>query len=77
MFPLGLADAEKTRQLGITVSSTQVRSSGQQLQKLGRLLDAGTIRVVIDNAYPLAKAREAHERAARGNIQGKLVLTVA
>jgi NADPH:quinone reductase-like Zn-dependent oxidoreductase len=76
VFPLGFAGAEEARQLGITVSSTQVRSSGQQLEELGRLLDAGTIRVVIDSAYPLAKAREAHERAARGNIQGKLVLTV-
>jgi NADPH:quinone reductase-like Zn-dependent oxidoreductase len=77
VFPLGFAGAEEARQLGITVSSTQVRSSGQQLEELGRLLDAGTIRVVIDSAYPLAEAREAHERAARGNIQGKLVLTVA
>ena len=37
----------------------------------------GTVRVAIDSTFPLAEARQAHERAARGNIQGKLVLTVA
>jgi len=55
---------------------TQVRSNGLQLAELGRLLDDGTIRVVLDSAYPLADARKAHERAAKGHIQGKIVLTV-
>jgi NADPH:quinone reductase-like Zn-dependent oxidoreductase len=40
------------------------------------LLDAGTIRVAIDSTFPLADARKAHERASRGHIQGKIVLTV-
>jgi NADPH:quinone reductase-like Zn-dependent oxidoreductase len=77
IFPLGFAGAEEAAELGVTVSYTQVRSSGAQLAELAPLLDAGTIRVVIDSTYPLAGAREAHERAARGNLQGKLVLTVA
>ena len=77
IFPLGFDGFDEAAQLGITVSSTQVRSSGAQLAQLATLLDDGTIRVVIDSTYPLAEARQAHERAARGNIQGKLVLTVA
>jgi NADPH:quinone reductase-like Zn-dependent oxidoreductase len=77
IFPLGFAGAEEAARRGVTVSSTQVRSSGAQLAQLAPLLDAGTIRVVIDSTYPLAEARKAHERAARGNLQGKLVLTVA
>ena len=76
IFPLGFDGFDEAAQLGITVSSTQVRSSGAQLAQLATLLDDGTIRVVIDSTYPLAEARQAHERAARGNIQGKLVLTV-
>jgi NADPH:quinone reductase-like Zn-dependent oxidoreductase len=39
------------------------------------LLDRGEIRIVLDSTYPLADARKAHERAAQGHIQGKLVLT--
>ncbi|MEU9187851.1 NADP-dependent oxidoreductase [Streptomyces sp. NPDC048484] len=70
-------DAEETAKLGVTVSSAQVRSNGAQLAELGRLLDAGTVRVAIDSTFALADARAAHERAARGHIQGKIVLTVA
>ena len=77
IFPLGFDGSDEAAARGVTVSSTQVRSSGAQLAQLAQLLDAGTIRVVIDSTYPLAEARQAHERAARGNLQGKLVLTVA
>jgi NADPH:quinone reductase-like Zn-dependent oxidoreductase len=76
VFPLGFADGEEAAKLGITVSTTQVRSSGAQLAEVGRLLDGGSIRVVLDSIYPLADARLAHERAAQGHIQGKIVLEV-
>ncbi|WP_030461098.1 NADP-dependent oxidoreductase [Kitasatospora sp. NRRL B-11411] len=66
--------AEVTR-LGVTTSITQVRSNGRQLGELGRLLDTGTLRVAIDSTFPLADARKAHERAARGHLRGKIVLT--
>ena len=79
LFPvfLGFSEFEEASRLGVTVSVTQVRSNSPQLAELGRLLDAGTIRVAIDSTFPLADARKAHERAARGHIQGKIVLTVA
>ena len=78
LFPvfLGFSDAEEAVKLGVTTSMTQVRSNGPQLAALGRLLDAGTVRVAIDSTFPLAGARKAHERAAHGHIQGKIVLTV-
>jgi NADPH:quinone reductase-like Zn-dependent oxidoreductase len=76
VFPLGFSGGAEAERLGVTVSSTQVRSSGRQLMELGQLLDAGTIRVAIDSTYPLAEARKAHERAALGHIHGKIVLTV-
>lgn len=78
LFPvfIGFSDAEEAAKLGVTVSMTQVRSNGPQLVELGRLLDTGTVRVAIDSTFPLADARKAHERAARGHIQGKIVLTV-
>jgi NADPH:quinone reductase-like Zn-dependent oxidoreductase len=79
LFPvfLGFSDAAEAAKLGVTVSMTQVRSNGPQLAEFGRLLDAGTVRVAIDSTFPLADARKAHERAARGHIQGKIVFTVA
>lgn len=79
LFPVffGEFDAEEVARLGVTVSTTQVRSNGAQLADLARLLDDGTVQITVDSTYPLAQAREAHERAARGHIRGKIVLTVA
>ncbi|MEV5410039.1 NADP-dependent oxidoreductase [Thermopolyspora sp. NPDC052614] len=79
LYPVFFAefDPEELTKLNVTVSSTQVRSSGAQLAELGRLLDTGTIRAAIDSTFPLADAQAAHERAARGHIQGKIVLTTA
>jgi NADPH:quinone reductase-like Zn-dependent oxidoreductase len=75
-FPLGFAGGDEAERLGVTVSTTQVRSSGAQLRQVRRLLDDAAIRVVIDSTFPLADARGAHERAAQGRIHGKIVLTV-
>lgn len=76
IFPLGFSGADEAEKLGVTVSATQVRSSGSQLSELADLLDNGTIKVVLDSVFPLAEARKAHERAAKGHIQGKIALTV-
>lgn len=76
VFPLGFDGTKEAGSLGVTISTTQVRSNGAQLEEIGRLLDDGTFRVAIDSVFPLADARKAHERAARGHIRGKIVLTV-
>jgi len=76
VFPLGFSGSAEAEKRRITVSATQVRSSGAQLNEIGRLLNDGTFRVVIDSTFALANTREAHERAAAGHIQGKIVLTV-
>ena len=73
---LGFSEYEEAAKLGIKVSTTQVRSNGSQLAELGQLLDAGTVLVAVDSIFSLADARQAHKRAARGHIQGKIVLTV-
>jgi len=77
IFPLGFNGNDEADRLGITVSTTQVRSNGAQLREIAPLLDNGTIRVTIDSSFRLAEASKAHERAAAGHIRGKIVLTVA
>jgi NADPH:quinone reductase-like Zn-dependent oxidoreductase len=76
IFPLGFSGAEEAAKLGVMVSSVQVRSSGVQLAQLAELLSAGIIRVGVDSTFALEDARSAHERAARGGTQGKIVLMV-
>lgn len=76
VYPLGFTGQEEAARAGFVVSSTQVRSNGAQLAKAARLLEGGSVRVAIDSRYPLADARLAHERTARGHLRGKLVLIV-
>jgi NADPH:quinone reductase-like Zn-dependent oxidoreductase len=75
--PMSFSAHGEAQKLGITVSSTQVRSNGPQLEEAGRLLGDGTVRVHLDSSFPLSEAARAHERAMKGSIQGKIVLTVA
>ena len=75
--PLGFSGHGEAQRQGITVSSAQVRSSGAQLKQAGRLLEDGTIRILIDSTYALADASAAHIRASQGGIQGKVVLVNA
>lgn len=80
LFPtiaLGFDGQDEAERRGVTVSSVQVRSNGAQLAEIGRLLDDGTIRAVVDGSFALSAAAEAHTRAAGGGVQGKIVLTVA
>ncbi len=79
LYPVypGPFDAEENERLGVTVTATQVRASGVQLDELARLVEAGSLRVAIDSTYPLAEAAAAHARADRGHLQGKIVLEVA
>ncbi|SHM64877.1 NADPH:quinone reductase [Chitinophaga jiangningensis] len=76
IFPLGFSGAAEAEKLGVTVSATQVRSSGPQLTALAELIEQGVIKTVIDSVFPLEAASQAHARAAAGNIQGKIALTV-
>ena len=73
---LGFDAAGEAARRGITVSMTQVRSHGTQLAGLAKLFDGSTLWVAIDSTYALADAARAHERAAAGHLQGKIVLTV-
>jgi NADPH2:quinone reductase len=76
VFPLGFDAHDEADRRAVTVSTTQVRSNGAQLAEAAQLLEDGTVRIVIDSTFPLAEAGLAHERAAKGGIQGKIVLTV-
>lgn len=76
VFGLGYDDGGEAERLGVRVSTTQVNSNGAQLAEIAPLLDDGTIRLIIDSSFPLAEARQAHQHAAKGNLQGKIALTV-
>lgn len=47
-----------------------------QLNELSGLIEAGTIRPIVEAVLPLDRAREAYERGIREHPRGKLVLAV-
>jgi NADPH:quinone reductase-like Zn-dependent oxidoreductase len=53
-----------------------VQANGPQLSEIGRLIDAGKLRVYAEGAFPLMRAREAYERARQGKMRGKIALSV-
>ena len=51
-----------------------VRPDRAALAELAGLVDAGAVRLRIDSAFPLSGVRIAHERFAKGGLNGKVVL---
>jgi N-ethylmaleimide reductase len=46
------------------------------LQKITDLIDAGTLRVVVTEQYPLARAADALAKNQQGHTRGKILLTI-
>jgi len=58
----------------VTYSFLFVRPDGDQLAKIGELLQAERIRPVIDKVFPFEQAKEALEYLAQGRAKGKVVV---
>jgi NADPH:quinone reductase-like Zn-dependent oxidoreductase len=53
-----------------------VEPSGAQLRQIGGLLDAGHVRPIVDQVFPLAEACQAYDAGIHGHPRGKIVLTI-
>lgn len=53
-----------------------VRPDGGQLAEIGRLLEAGRLRPVIDRVFPFEQAPEALAYLAQGRARGKVVVQI-
>lgn len=61
-------------QRGITYAFHFARSDGEQLAGIGKLLQEGTIRPVIDKVFPFEQGKEALAYLAQGRAKGKVVV---
>lgn len=68
--------AEQAPRDGVRFVWFVVTPSGGQLSQIGALIDAGHIRPIVDQVFPLAEARRAFEAGAQGHARGKIVLRV-
>jgi NADPH:quinone reductase-like Zn-dependent oxidoreductase len=68
--------ADKAARYGVRGLFFIVKPSRAQLIEIGRLIDRGKLRPIIEATFPLEEARQAFERAAGGHNRGKIVLQV-
>ncbi len=64
----------RARSLGLGYSFLFMKASGEQLQAITRLIDAGAIRPVIDKAFPFESTNEALSYVEAGRAKGKVVI---
>jgi NADPH:quinone reductase-like Zn-dependent oxidoreductase len=74
MLPEGLDRAAASRGVRVTSMLTEPDHAG--LEQLAALVDTGTLRVLVEDSFPLRDAARAHELAELRRAFGKLVLVV-
>ncbi|HLZ62364.1 MAG TPA: NADP-dependent oxidoreductase [Ktedonosporobacter sp.] len=73
---LGKYSAERAAEASVTISLCWMHTDAAQLVEIGKLIDAGRVRVAIEMVVPLWEACRAHERAESQHLRGKIVLSV-
>lgn len=53
-----------------------VKPRGGDLERINALIEAGTLRPVIEKVLPLKEIADAHRLSEKGHVRGKIVLTV-
>jgi alcohol dehydrogenase len=67
---------KKAIRCGVSYSFHFMRANGDQLREIGRLVDSGTIRPVVDRVFPFESTNEAMAYVEGGRAKGKVVVRV-
>jgi NADPH:quinone reductase-like Zn-dependent oxidoreductase len=70
------ADEKAAASHGVIGRSFMLASNGARLAEIGKLVDAGKVRVIIQKEFPLAEARAAQDMSQSGHATGKIILKV-
>lgn len=62
---------------GKRLSMMRVKPRGGELEKISALIEAGRIRPVIDEVFPLEQIAEAHRLSEAGHVRGKLIIRIS
>ena len=66
----------KAKRRNVDFSFLFMKASGIQLREITSLIDAGTIRPVVDRVFPFAQTNEAMAYVEAGRAKGKVVIKV-
>ena len=67
---------KKAKRHRVSYSFLFMKASGDQLRQIGRLVDSGVIRAVVDRVFPFESTNEAMAYVERGRAKGKVVVKV-
>jgi len=67
---------QKAKQQHVRYSFLFMRASGEQLREIGKLIDSGIIRPVVDRVFPFEATNEALAYVEKGRAKGKVVVKV-
>ena len=67
---------KKAKRHGVSYSFLFMRANGDQLREIGRLIDSGIIRPVVDRVFPFESTNEAMTYVESGRAKGKVVVSV-
>lgn len=73
---LSLGVRSKAKKLGVEYTFLFMRADGGQLSEIGKLLESGAIRPVIDRVFPFEQANDALAYVETGRAKGKVVISV-
>ncbi len=67
---------KKAKRHAVSYSFLFMRANGDQLREIGRLIDSGIIRPVVDRVFPFESTNEAMAYVESGRAKGKVVVRV-
>jgi NADPH:quinone reductase-like Zn-dependent oxidoreductase len=73
----GPAPTDLAKTAGRRIEFFVVRPDRAELIEIGRLIDQGVVRPILEAVYPLSQAGEAFRRGLAGHARGKIVLQVS
>jgi NADPH:quinone reductase-like Zn-dependent oxidoreductase len=68
---------EIATQRGVRAAMMMVQPKASQLVEIAKLIDAGRVKTLVENVFPLAAAQQAPQLSQQGHPHGKIVLQVA
>ncbi|HUX85115.1 MAG TPA: NADP-dependent oxidoreductase [Chitinophagaceae bacterium] len=69
-------DAGEAQRRGIRGIGFMLQAHGARLAEIGKLIDEGRLKVIIEREFPLSETRKAQELSAQGHARGKIIIRI-
>lgn len=66
----------QAKRQGVDYSFLFMQASGAQLNEIAKMIDAGTLRTIVDRVFPFAETNEALAYVETGRAKGKVVIKI-